>query len=793
MKNFLLLLVIASFIFAITEADIIGLDRAERELVIEVYNLKAPYEIDIQPENPIGSCGTGVLHRMNQMWDDLSPKAKSILEFALTRPTLPNSIDSPLGYFKVHYTLTGTDATDMITVNRYAGYLDSAWTIEINEMGFMEPPNDEGAGGDNKYDVYIKSLGSGVYGYCQSDGSPSGATWDRRMSFIVLRSDLSGVDDPLGSSATTCAHEFQHAIQFSYTFHSDTWWMENCAVWSEVAVWPQYPCHEIQLETYQNMPYVSQTVSNMSHEYGGGIWAVYLWENYGTSFMISCWNEHKYITTDIGAINAALSPSDFDTEYSLYSCWRYITGEKNDGDHFNFAARYPDVALAGNHSTYPASGSPTSNLPQPISCNIVRFQQNDGGSTLDITFDGDDAASLDLKLVKSNCINYSEQDISLDASNNATVNITDWSIYDDLAMVITNTAHSGGTAGYSYNATLSGDPLPPPRNLYGESMYYGYVPMTWNEPLPTSASRTGYSIYRANSAGGPYALIGTSAVESYEDHSVINGQTYYYRVRTNYSSGDSRYSQRSCAAPSGHYTGSVDTIWAVPPGPYYSSFSGYDGFKLRSVFTPTTTPGRIIALEYNFYSGGYMQPLYWDIFGGDGDPIWSGARSYVTAGWNTFHVSDTLIYFYGNFGVGCEFRDGSVAISTSTGGISNSYYWSGSAWSSMSGDFAIRAIVEYAIPTQIAESNRPENLELLVYPNPFNSSCRINLKNIDHSDNRSLDIYNIEGKLIRSIAIDRRESITWDGRDSNGHDMQSGLYFAKIKGINTNTKMILSR
>ena len=53
------------------------------------------------------------------------------------------------------------------------------------------------------------------------------------------------------------------------------------------------------------------------------------------------------------------------------------------------------------------------------------------------------------------------------------------------------------------------------------------VDLTW----PTVPAAAGYNVYRANAAGGPYALRATVAANAYSDTGLTGGTTYYYRVR----------------------------------------------------------------------------------------------------------------------------------------------------------------------------------------------------------------------------------------------------------------------
>jgi len=84
------------------------------------------------------------------------------------------------------------------------------------------------------------------------------------------------------------------------------------------------------------------------------------------------------------------------------------------------------------------------------------------------------------------------------------------------------------------------------------------------------------------------------------------------------------------------------------------------------------------------------------------------------------------------------------------------------------------------------------------YPNPFNPSTRINysLKSAGKTD---LSIYNIKGQKIKSLVNNCQPAgsheVIWDGSDSQGKQVASGIYFYRLSsGDNTQTrKMILMK
>ncbi len=74
---------------------------------------------------------------------------------------------------------------------------------------------------------------------------------------------------------------------------------------------------------------------------------------------------------------------------------------------------------------------------------------------------------------------------------------------------------------------------------------------------------------------------------------------------------------------------------------------------------------------------------------------------------------------------------------------------------------------------------------MALFPNPFNSALIINFNN---TKTKKISIYDINGKTIESRLINNRQNINkqivWDGKDENGFEIRSGLYFVRFQGEN---------
>ncbi|MBI4721091.1 MAG: right-handed parallel beta-helix repeat-containing protein [Chitinivibrionia bacterium] len=82
------------------------------------------------------------------------------------------------------------------------------------------------------------------------------------------------------------------------------------------------------------------------------------------------------------------------------------------------------------------------------------------------------------------------------------------------------------------------------------------------------------------------------------------------------------------------------------------------------------------------------------------------------------------------------------------------------------------------------------------YPNPFNPFTIISYEVPPSGDLVSISIYNAVGQVVKSLLSERKGSgyysVDWDGRDSNGQPVASGVYFVQMRaGAFKETRKIL--
>jgi hypothetical protein len=120
------------------------------------------------------------------------------------------------------------------------------WDLEVATYGFQAPLSDDASfphdGGDGRTDIYLADLGGDLnpfFGYCTTDDPNAfdlGYAYYDVSAYCVVDEDFAN----FGSSQTpqefrdvTAAHEFFHAIQFSYDWFEDLWLMEGTAMFME--------------------------------------------------------------------------------------------------------------------------------------------------------------------------------------------------------------------------------------------------------------------------------------------------------------------------------------------------------------------------------------------------------------------------------------------------------------------------------------------------------------------------------------------------------------------------------
>lgn len=247
----------------------------------------------------------------------------------------------------VHFSkLSDADkATEMI------GYLETAWTRQVDELGFTAPLDDQGqCGSDGRYDVFIWP---GVDGAFVDGIAENPATaYDDYTTYMAI--DISG---STGNRLldTTLAHEFNHAVQAS-----DDWWesaliFEMSATFVEALVYPDQDDYYFTLRNFQGRPDWSLFYDDNYrtwYMYGAAMYLHFLSERYfpgDPAFISRIWHESRSDPATgrpdyIDALRAVLLNDrgvDLDQSIIEFMQWRWFVAAFDDGAHFEHGADWP--------------------------------------------------------------------------------------------------------------------------------------------------------------------------------------------------------------------------------------------------------------------------------------------------------------------------------------------------------------------------------------------------------------------------------------------------------------------
>ncbi len=309
-------------------------------------------------QDEAGKCGTSAMMYALSHLSQLTPDQRLKLRQAMQRVERQKNRLSPSGKFRIHYDTTGMATPAMISAGpnsqriafTYEQYVDSvglffdnAWKLEIDSMGYPQPPSDGTAGGGPECDIYIENLGSLEYGFTTEDVLLEDGPRQRFTSFMMIHNDFLGFYSPgMSGLKVTAAHELHHMIQlgvygkWQFQPQFDRWFFELTSVWMEHKVYP-----EIR-DYYQYLPNYFQRFRdgfNRSYQFNdthfGGyercVWALFLEKRFGKNVMKDIWEGIKKapVLNSMSAVLPAYGTS-LESEYALFNSWNYYTADRAD-------------------------------------------------------------------------------------------------------------------------------------------------------------------------------------------------------------------------------------------------------------------------------------------------------------------------------------------------------------------------------------------------------------------------------------------------------------------------------
>ncbi|MEO0093565.1 MAG: MXAN_6640 family putative metalloprotease [candidate division WOR-3 bacterium] len=362
-------------------------------------------------------------------------------------------------HFIIHFDTTGSNATTRAYAESTSKYAEYSWAKQCDTLLWATPPPD-GAGPDDRYDIYIRNLsylGVTYSEYLYPNPYPNGAT-----SYIEVDNDIS----PWGLLQVTVAHEFNHACQLRYSYLEGVWFMENCATWMEDICYDNVNDY-INYLSYSTPdplenPHLSITETNNLYEYAGCLWPMLLQEGYNIACPRRAWERMGTVSGEntLSGIDYALSNyygSNLAGALKKYGIWRYFTGTRADPTyHFSESNLWPTSTVLATHNSYPASGNQGSMNPSgPGGTDFIRF--NPGSGILNISFNGQNGYSWGAYAIGYRVPAQSvEQEIMLDANGDGSTSMP-WTGNSHIALIpiVTHWTSSANNLTFTYNATQS--------------------------------------------------------------------------------------------------------------------------------------------------------------------------------------------------------------------------------------------------------------------------------------------------------------------------------------------------
>lgn len=343
-------------------------------------------------------CGFFLISEIKTNIESFTAEQQSILTKILQRPSLQTSIISPNGFFRIHYDETGINRPNFessLTVDQnvaeVAKALDSTYRFEVDYLGFLPPPSDNGAGGDLKYDVYIQNQPSDLYGYTDPENRVGANQWS---SFLVIDNDYSGYySSGVDGMLVTIAHEFHHGVQIgNYAIpndaspyrNSDRFFYELTSTSMEEFVYDDVNDYYAYMDSYFRRTYTALPNQN---GYNVAIWNLYLVQSFGqdTGFGIlkRQWEMIPSISA-ILAINQSLNEaeSSFPRELNRFGIWTYFTNFRWNPDPdraFEEGANYPLIIPT---FTIQFPSAPPAMMSAPTANNFIKFNIPSNSDTL---------------------------------------------------------------------------------------------------------------------------------------------------------------------------------------------------------------------------------------------------------------------------------------------------------------------------------------------------------------------------------------------------------------------------
>jgi hypothetical protein len=338
----------------------------------------------------------------------------SINLISLTSPTRSDSLRTK--HFTLHWDEAGPHAVPLqdISNNGIPDYIDTAavvlehvWDIEINQLNYSAPPEQNGQPTSN-YHVYFSDMS--YYGLTTGSGidipSLPGINW---TSYLELENDYQEsifYTQGLDGLRVTAAHEFHHAIQFGYNVRQeDFYFYEMTSTWMEDVLYDD-------INDYYN--YLSTLFFNLGnrsfddyslYSYGNCLYVHMLDKKIGPDVVRGIWNQIKSETV-VHALSTVLQQSPYNWSWveslAEYGVWLYYTGDRAiPALYFPEGVFYPQINK-NRYEVFDFSGTDEifSNL-LANSNKYIKLQNIDNNLLLNLQLTSDEVVESGFNMLKS--------------------------------------------------------------------------------------------------------------------------------------------------------------------------------------------------------------------------------------------------------------------------------------------------------------------------------------------------------------------------------------------------------
>lgn len=367
-------------------------------------------------------------------------------------------------------------------VDSWADYFEEVWAKEIGVLGYRGPTGTE----TYLYDIYIANTADNKIGndddqtptlgfnflgitstYCD-DNNICKQDITNSHSYVIVNNYILNT----GTMKVTAAHEFFHAIQFSYPTidnwfsRQNHWWIEATATWMEEAVYDDVNAYYPRVRRWLKAPWSSLKNSG-DHEYGDALFVIFMTDVYlkDKDFVRHVWEN---VESGINAIDNVLrntyNKGDFESAFKEFTALNAVADIGFSKGGYEEGTQYGRAAITKLHDQYPVPSITISgeSAPYELGANYIQFLPHDNlDNSLMIEFDGEDGIHFGTVIVKvrSDGFGFESGEISLDSQRRYGCQTIEGfgTTYSEIFLVPAALVNPGlsGSASYTYKADLN--------------------------------------------------------------------------------------------------------------------------------------------------------------------------------------------------------------------------------------------------------------------------------------------------------------------------------------------------